>query len=188
MNQILLSSQRLSTNKVLNTGFLDVFELLQQYGPLDCLKMETDLPTFNLQLHWKELCPPPTPNSFKDLAGKKLTDYKFQYLGQFHYKDSPIKATTESFCSDFVNHNIQNCSLENTNWVNCTWLIDFLMHADSIDADNLRKETLFWRKENDGYTLALSSEAIDFKHAEQQKITFTDNFESYTWQHLTLFS
>lgn len=188
MNQMLLSSQRLSTNKVLNTGLLDVFELLQQFGALDCLKLKADLPAFSLQLHWKEVCPPSTPNSFKDLAGKKLQDYKFQYLGQFHYNDHPIQATTESFSSDFLNQNIQNSSLENTNWVNCTWLIDFLMNADNIDADILRKETLFWRKEKDGYCLALSSEAIDFKHAEQQKIYFKDNFESYTWQHLTLFS
>ncbi len=188
MNQILLSSERLNLNKVLSTGYFDVFELIKQHQSLSCLQLETEIPNLTLSLHWKELSTPETPHSFKDLAGKKLSDYKFQYLGNFQYQDQVIPALSESFRSDFTEQTIHDCSVETTGWFNCTWLVDFLMNAPSIDKDPLRKEKLFWRQENDSFCLSLSSEAIDYRHAEQQKFSFQLDYSSVSWQHLTLFA
>jgi hypothetical protein len=71
MNQILLSSERLKNNKILSTGYLDVFGLLKQHESLECIQLEAPIPSNKLSLHWKELSTPKTALSFRDLTGKK---------------------------------------------------------------------------------------------------------------------
>ena len=187
MNQLLLSSQRLNTGKVLQTGTIDVFETLQKHGKLDILNLKTDLPKKSLVLEWKEIKTPDTPQSFKDLVGKKLATYTFQYLGQFKYDNKVLTPATETFASSFPNQTIQNDQVESTGWLNCTWLIDFLMNATTIQAEPLRKEFLIWTKEGDKHILSLSVESNDMRSAEQEKFVFSNNFTSIAWEHTTLF-
>ena len=187
MNQLVLSSQRLKSNKILNSGILDVFELLQQHESLDCVKLSADIPEKGLFLHWNEVLTPAIPLSFKDLVGKKLLDYKFQYLGQFKFDNTIIEPESESFKSDFPDRNIHNCEIESTGWVNCSWLVDFLLNAKDIQENSLRSEMLFWKKEQNNLVLSLSVEAMDMRSAEQQKFIFGKNFSSIIWQHNTLF-
>ena len=188
MNQLLLSSQRLNAHKVLQTGSLNVFETLVQHGDLEGLTFSAALPEKPLVLEWKEVKTPETPQSFRDLVGKKLVEYKFQYLGQFKYDGEVINPATETFASSFPNKSIHNNELESTGWVNCTWLIDFLMNAKSIQDNPLRSEMLIWRAEKENFVLALSTEAFDNQSAEQEKFVFGDNFTTIAWEHKTLFS
>ncbi len=188
MNQLLLSSRRLESNKVLQSGYIDVFEMLQKHENSDCLNLSAELPEMSLTLHWKEVTTPATPESFKALSGKKLQEYKFQYLGQFKYNNLLISSESESFSSSFPDRNIHNCEIENTGWVNCTWLIDFLMNAKSIQENPLRSERLFWQKEKDNFVLSLSSEALDLRNAEQEKFLFNKEFTRISWSHTTLFA
>ena len=77
--------------------------------------------------------------------------------------------------------------IESTGWVNCSWLVDFLLNAKDIQENSLRKEMLFWKKEQNNLVLSLSVEAMDMRSAEQQKFIFGENFSSIIWQHNTLF-
>lgn len=188
MNQLLLSSQRLDTGKILQTGSIDVFETLQKHGKLDILHLKTDFPKKALVLDWKEVKTPSTPSSFKDLVGKKLSNYPFQYLGQFKYDNKVLTPAKEVFASSFPNQSIQNDQVENNGWLNCTWLLDFLMNANKIQAEPLRKEFLIWSQESNNYILSLSVESADMRSAEQEKFLFSNNFSSIAWEHQTLFS
>ena len=59
-------------------------------------------------LHWNEVLTPAIPISFRDLVGKKLLDYKFQYLGKFKFDNKIIEPEAETFKSDFPDRNIHN--------------------------------------------------------------------------------
>jgi hypothetical protein len=188
MNQLLLSSQRLDSNKVLQTGEFNVFEMLRKHGILDILNLKIAVPKKALMLEWKEIKTPKTPLSFKDLVGKKLMEYKFQYLGKFKYDGKYIDPATETFASSFPDRNIYNNEIKSTGWLNCTWLIDFLMNAAAIQANTLRQEFIIWNEEDKNYSLSLSTEAADMRSAEQEKFVFRNDFTTMTWEHMTLFS
>ncbi len=182
MNDLLLSSQRLSDQKVLATGSFDVLERLQK-NRADSVHLEMQIPFVKLELEWKEVLTPATSASFKDLVGKKMAEYKFQYLGQFKYNGKVIGKVTEAFSSAFVDQNIQEQLSESNTWVNCTWLVDFLMNAQ-----NKTNEKIILRLEGDQMVLALSTQATDGKSAEQQKYIFAANFETLAWEHHALFA
>lgn len=188
MTELLLSSQRLEQQKVLNTGKLDLLEALEKYDDLEIVQFEGKLPKETIILEWKEVQTPVTPTSFSDLVGKKLTEYKFQYLGQLTFGGNVIHAENEIFVADFPSQNISNASLESRGWLNCTWLLDFVMNAEAIQNDSLRNEGLIWRKNKEGFTLALSRESTDARHAEQEKFIFDTHFETVNWEHKVLFS
>jgi hypothetical protein len=188
MTELLLSSQRLGQQKVLNTGKLDLLEALQKLGNLEIVQLEGKLPKKSITLEWKEVKTPVTPASFSDLVGKKLAEYKFQYLGQLTFDDTIIEAEKETFVADFPDQNISNTSLESTGWVNCTWLLDFLMNAEAIQNDSLRNEGLIWRKNKEGFILSLSRESTDARHAEQEVFLFDPKFKTVNWKHNVLFS
>lgn len=188
MTELLLSSQRLGQQKVLGTGKLDLLEALQKYGDLEIIQLEGKLPKKTITLEWKEVKTPVTPTSFSDLAGKKLTEYKFQYLGQLTFDDDLVEAEQEVFIANFPDQNISNTSFDSTGWLNCTWLLDLLMNAEAIQNDSLRNEGLIWRKNKEGFTLALSRESNDGRHAEQEKFVFDPKFTTVNWEHHILFS
>jgi hypothetical protein len=188
MTELLLSSQRLEQQRVLCTGKLDLLETLQKYSDLEIVQFEGKLPKKAINLEWKEVKTPVTPTSFSDLAGKKLTEYKFQYLGKFSFDYDLIEAEKETFIANFPDQNISNTSLDSTGWVNCTWLLDFVMNAEAIQNDSLRNERLILRKNKEGFTLALSRESTDGRHAEQEKIIFDPKFKTVNWEHNVLFS
>lgn len=187
MTELLLSSQRLENFKVLQTGQLDVFEALKKHADLENILMETEVPKTSVLLEWKEVQTPNVPASIKDLAGKKLTEYKFQYLGQFTYKDKIIKVDGERFIANFPNENISNSEIQCTGWLNCTWLIDFLVNGTKIQEDALREECLTWRKNKKERFLCLSRESIDKRHKEQEQFIFSAAFDAITWEHNILF-
>ncbi|BDS12262.1 hypothetical protein [Aureispira anguillae] len=190
MNQLLLSSQRLETCKVLQNGKLNLFEALQKIASLELVNLEVELPESSIILEWKEVQTPATPQSFKDLVGKKLGEYKFQYLGRFIQEETPVEVKKEQFVARFPTENITDDTIENTGWVNCTWLIDFLVGADKIEKDGFRKEFLIWRKDEakKEYTLALSRESIHKASAEQEKFVFNEDLKTIAWDHQILFS
>ncbi len=167
---------------------MDVFGLLKRHESLECIQLEAPIPSNKLSLHWKELSTPKTALSFRDLAGKKLSDYKFQYLGHFQYGDQEINTVSESFSADFSERRIHDCSVQTTGWVNCTWLIDFLINAESIEIDPLRNEKLCWKQDKKTISLSLDTKAIDSSHTEHQKLCFNKEFDAVSWQHFTLFA
>lgn len=187
MNHLLLSSTRLHESKVLETGQLNVVEWLQEYADLDIIHLEAPLPEEALMLEWKEVSTPYTSSAMRDLVGKKLASYKFQYLGQFSYLDKAIEAKQESFLSSFPSQPIHKSKLETTGWFNCTWLIDFLVQAPKIAQDSLRNEFLTWRADDTRFLLSLSSENSNEGSAEQEMFVFDNCFETLSWEHTTLF-
>lgn len=188
MTELLLSSQRLEQQKVLHTGTLDLFEVLQKHGDLEMVQLEGKLPKKSIILEWKEVQTPVTPGSFSDLAGKKLTEYKFQYLGQLTIDGNLVVAGKETFVADFPDQNISKTSLESTGWLNFTWLLDLVMNAATIQDDSLRNERLIWRENREGFLLSLSRESTDARHAEQEKFIFDTKLETVNWEHNILFS
>lgn len=188
MTELLLSSQRLEQQKVLQTGKLDLLEALQKIRDLELVQLEGKLPKKSIILEWKEVQTPLTPTSFSDLAGKKLTEYKFQYLGQFTFDGNLVEAEKETFVANFPDQNISNTALESAGWLNCTWLLDFLMNAASIQNDSLRNEGLIWTESKEGFTLSLSRQSTDTRHAEQEKFLFDAKFKTLNWEHKVLFS
>jgi len=188
MTELLLSSQRLGQQKILDTGKLDLLEALQKHSNLEIVQLEGKLPKKSIMLEWKEVKTPVTPTSFSDLVGKKLAEYKFQYLGQLTFDNHVVAAEKETFVADFPDQNISNTSLESTGWLNCTWLLDFLMNAEAIQNDSLRNEGLIWRKNKEGFLLALSRESTDARHAEQEIFVFDPKFKIVNWKHRVLFS
>lgn len=188
MTELLLSSQRLEQEKVLHTDKLDLLEALQKHCNLEIVQIEGKLPKKSIILEWKEVHTPVTPASFSDLVGKKLAEYKFQYLGRLTFDGDLIEAEKENFVADFPDQNISNTSLDSTGWVNCTWLLDFLVNAEAIQNDTLRNEGLIWRKDKGAFTLSLSRESTDARHAEQEKFVFDTKFKTLNWTHHILFS
>lgn len=190
MSQILLSSQRLGSVKVLQEGSLDVFEALEQH-PEDCavLDLQSRPPKKTLRLEWKEVLTPATPSSVRDLAGKKLSEYKFQYLGRFTYDDEAVEVIEEHFAADFADAEvIHQASIESEGWVNCTWLVDFLINAPAIAEDSLRDERLVWHKEGKrGHILDLTRQSTDGRHEESQHFVFKDEYKTLEWSHETTF-
>lgn len=188
MKQLLLSGQNLNQQKVLETGTLDVFQLLeQQTSKNDWIEVRSDLPKGSLMLEWKEVRTPVIPTGLRDLVGKKMMAYNFQYIGRFSYNGVVLSNTEETFEANFPKENIHNNKNESEGWVNCTWLIDCLMNSAKIGQDSLRKELLIWDKNPEGYELVLGHEAIDYQNGEQQKFVFSEGFDHLTWQHLILF-
>lgn len=98
MDQLLLSSQRLSNQKVLSTGTIDVFQLLEKQTT-DSIILDAPTPSHRLELEWKEVVTPSTSTGFRDLVGKQMATYKFQYIGQFKYNGVAITTVVESFAS-----------------------------------------------------------------------------------------
>lgn len=191
MNQLLLSSQRLSSAKMLQTGKLDVFEALEKHDD-DCasLDLSSRPPKKTLLLEWKEFITPATPDTMRDLSGKKLSEYKFQYLGRFTYGDEPVKVTQEIFEASLGNDkSIHHDVVESEGWVNCTWLVDFLVNAAAIQTDSLRDERLIWHKEGKkGHVLDLMRHSFDGKVQEEEHFIFKDDYQILEWSHCTTFN
>lgn len=187
MTELLLSSQRLEQQKVLSTGKFDLSQAMEQLKKSGVFELEGKFPE-NVSLEWKEVQTPATPASFSDLAGKKLTEYKFQYLGQFIVNGNMVTAEKELFVSNFPDQNISNTSLDSTGWLNCTWLLDLLMNGATIAQDSLRIERLICKEDKEGLTIALSRQSTDKRHAEQEKFVFDAKFTSVHWEHTVLFS
>lgn len=187
MTELLLSSQRLEEQKVLSTGKLDLSEAMEQLKESGIFELDGKFPE-NVILEWKEVQTPATPTSFSDLAGKKLTEYKFQYLGQFIVDETIVAADKELFIANFPDQNISNTSFDSTGWLNCTWLLDLVMNAATISQDSLRIERLICNEAKEGFTIALSRQSTDKRHAEQEKFVFDAKFASVNWEHTVLFS
>ncbi|WMX17225.1 MULTISPECIES: hypothetical protein [unclassified Aureispira] len=187
MTELLLSSQRLAEQKVWCTGKLDLFDALQKHHNLKIIDFAAELPQESIFLEWKEVQTPVTPASVSDLVGKKLTEYKFQYLGQLSSNGTLVEVEKEIFQADFPEQNISKTSLDSTGSLNCTWLLDFVMNAPAIQEDTLRNERLIWRKEKEGFVLALSRESTDGRHAEQEKFIFDAELKVVNWEHQILF-
>lgn len=182
MQQLLLSSHRLEAQKVLNTGSINVFEQLKKNAN-PAISIPSDVPKGDLILEWKEVVTPDTTAGLKDLVGKKLATYKFQYIGQFIYDGAVVEPVGEQFVAGLDTQVIHNQTLPSQGWVNCTWLVDFML--SSKDGKN---EKLVWRKEEDYLVFSMSTEAIDHTSAEQQKIAFSTDFSQLKWVHKVLFA
>lgn len=188
MSQILLSAQRLAQGKVLQTGQLNVFEALKGHKKLDVVFLEKSKLKNKLELEWKEVHTPKLSNSYKDLAGKKLGEYKFQYLGRFLVDGKAVEVEGENFTSRFSAQEISNDDVANEGWVNCTWLIDFLMRADQIQHDTTSDEQLSVYEEDKKIVLELHRDATDKSSSEQERFIFTKNLKKLTWEHEVLFA
>lgn len=184
LKPLFLSSQRLHPTENAQTGKIDVFEALSNCdSTLDCLELTSRPPSKKLILEWKEVVTPIVPATMHSLVGKKLATYKFQYLGQFYYGDELVEVASEQFAATFQDgETICNCDLESEGWVNCTWLIDFLMNAEAISQNILRQEQLHWHKEGKkGHFLEINNIATDGRSQEQQYFVFKDDYQKLEW-------
>ncbi len=182
MQQLLLSSNRLGAQKVLSTGSINVFEQLQKNAN-SAIVLDAKIPKGDLILEWKEVTTPATSTGLVDLVGKKLATYKFQYLGQFSYNGEVINPVGEQFVAGFDSEKIHDATVSSEGWVNCTWLVDFMMNNKEG-----QHEKISWRKEEGGFVLAMSTEATDYTSAEQQKISFSKKYTELEWKHQVLFA
>ncbi len=187
MSELLLSAQRLSQEKVLQTGKLNVLETLENHRELEIVILERKRFKQELELEWKEIHTPNTPKSYQDLVGKKLGEYKFQYLGRFLVDGQPVKVKEENFSTRINSDDVTNDSLENEGWVNCTWLIDFLMRAERIQHDSTSNEQLSLYNKGKRLILELHREATDKSSIEQERFSFSKDLEDLIWEHDTLF-
>ena len=182
LNHLLLSSERLSEQKVLATGSLSMFELLQKHST-DNIDLQAAIPPSALELEWKETPTPTTPNSMSDLVGKKMARYKFQYLGRFKYEGKIITSSHETFASAVDEKTIQNHAINGEGWVNCTWLVDLLMNATTKP-----DEFIAWEEHNDNWVLTLRYQSIGKTSTEHQKFVFSNDFTSLHWEHTIAFT
>lgn len=187
LKSLLLSSLRFQPSEHAQTGKIDVFEILDNLNKedngLNCVELTSRPPSKKLILEWKEVATPQVPSSMRDLVGKKLASCKFQYFGKFHYGEDEVNVSAEHFAASFQNGEaIYDCTLESEGWVNCTWLVDFLMNAATICQDSLRQEQLHWHKEGKkGHFLNLSSVETDSSSQEQQYFVFKDDYQTLEW-------
>jgi hypothetical protein len=187
MSELLLSARRLSQEKTLQTGKLNVLETLEKHRDLDIVNLERKRFNQELELEWKEVYTPNTPNSYRDLVGKKLSEYKFQYLGRFLVDGKPVEVAAENFSTRLKSDDITNNSVENDGWVNCTWLVDFLMRAKHIQEDETTKEELSLYNKGKHVVLELHRHTLDKRSAEQERFLFTKDLETLTWEHEAAF-
>lgn len=188
MSQILLSSQRLAQEKTLQTGQFSIFKAFKEKKGLENIIIEQEKFKQELILEWKELRTPSTPSSYKDLAGKKLGEYKFQYLGRFLVDGKAVEVKEENFTNRFAHQDITNDSLENEGWVNCTWLLDFLTRAEQIQEDGTRDEQLSWYEKDGCQVLELHRDTTDGSSNEQERFIFSKDLKELTWEHEVLFA
>lgn len=188
MSHILLSSHRLAQGAVLQTGQLSVFEAFKKNKDLEKVIIEQDEFKKELVLEWKELKTPSTASGYQDLVGKKLGEYKFQYLGRFLVDGKAVEVKEENFTNRFPSQDITHDSLENEGWVNCTWLLDFLTRAELIQQDSNREEQLSWYEQDGRQILELHRDTTDKSSSEQERFIFSKNLKELTWEHEVLFA
>ncbi|MGH1339315.1 MAG: hypothetical protein ACRBFS_24565 [Aureispira sp.] len=188
MSQLLLSAQRLAQGNVLQTGQLNVFEALKGHKDLEVVIVEQENFQQELVLEWQEVRTPRTPDSYKDLVGKKLGEYKFQYLGRFLVNGTPVEVKAENFTSRFAKDDITNDDVVNEGWVNCTWLVDFLTRAARIQHDSNSDEQLSWYEQEGCRVLELHRDVTDKTSSEQERFIFSEDLKELTWEHETWFA
>ena len=191
MEQLILTSHNFAQTKRQAKGSFSLFSKLEKIADYDNVFIETDIPKIELQLNWEECF---TPNvlykPFMPLVSPKLYAYKFQYFGAFSVDgvklscgDENSELCCELFEAKMKNELIFRAENKKSELCNCSWLIDFLLHAEKIASDTLSNETLVWQQVNDGYEFVLEVQQTDKKLTERQIIYFQNNFESVSWQH-----
>lgn len=188
MSELLLSSKRLASDHPLQEGKLDVFDALKKFKDLPNVLVEQDDWKQELILEWKEVRTPATPSGYNDLVGKKLGEYKFQYLGRFLLDGNPVSIEKEQFTNCFTKEKITDDAIENQGWLNCTWLVDFLVNAKEIGQDTTRDEQLSWYSKDETWVLELHCKSIGDVSRDQEHITFGKDLKTVTWAHVTWFA
>lgn len=178
-----LSSKRLTTDTPLQEGELNVFEALNNHKDLPNVIVEQDDVKQKLILKWKEVRTPHTLPGYEDLVGKKLGEYKFQYLGQLWLNDKLITIEQEQFMNCFTKEKITKETIEKPEWCNCTWLVDFLVNAKNIGA-----EQLSWYAKDEMWVLELHRRSIGDSSRDQEHFTFDKEFKTLSWKHVTWFA
>lgn len=188
MSQLLLSAQRLAQETILQTGQINVFEALKKQKKLDVITLEQEDFKQELVLEWQEVHTPSTPNSYSSLIGKKLGEYKFQYLGRFLVDGKAVEIEGENFTNRFSTEVITNDNMNNEGWVNCTWLIDFLTRAETIQHDHCSNEQLSLYEKDDRLVVELHRDVTGRSSSEQERFIFSKDLEQLTWEHEVMFA
>ncbi|MFK7795810.1 MAG: hypothetical protein AB8E82_00045 [Aureispira sp.] len=183
-----LSSERLATDAPLQEGEINVFETLKKHKKLPQVIVEEDDFKQELILKWKEIRTPRTLPGYKDLVGKKLAEYKFQYLGQFVLNGNPVNIEQEKFINRFTKEKITKETIESSGWCNCTWLIDFLANAKGIGQDTTRDEQLSWYSNDETWVLELHRKSIGDTSRDQEHFAFDKDLKKLRWKHVTWFA
>lgn len=190
MEKFLLTSRNLANSKRQGAGQLSVFEQLQRIADFENVHIDADFPEQELILHWEECFTPLyATRSFRELISAKLYSYKFQYLAAFEFGEQKIKcggtegSNCETFAARMENRLVFRSLTQESKQCNCTWLIDFLLNAESIASDPLRNEKIIWQQTRIGYELVLEQSQNKGKITERQIFSFQNQFESLSWGH-----
>ncbi|MCP4442507.1 MAG: hypothetical protein GY810_26675 [Aureispira sp.] len=191
MEQLVLTSSNLSKRKEWSSGSINVSEIVSKWqeNTPDNVSIDAKLSKKELILDWSEVSTPKQLPGFRDLVGRHLASYKFQYLGEFKHGKHKIKGKSKAdgkayeYNAAYVD-TFQRFAYESSQagegQCNSTWLIDFLHNAEKISEDPLRSETLKITNHEDGhfqFLLQKNSDSGDL--IEFQTITFSTD-----WKHM----
>lgn len=197
MEQLVLTSNNLSKRKEWSSGSLNVTEILQTWKENcpDNVSIDGTLPKKELILNWSEVSTPKQLSGFRDLLGRHLLSYPFQYLGEFKYGKKKIKGQSKDnesayeYVAIYIDNDkrfAQETSQAGEGQCNCTWLIDFLQNAEKISLDSLRNETLQISTDEDGYFQFLLQKVSDNSSLiEFQTISFTKDWKFMDYEYYT---
>lgn len=193
MEQFLLTSRNLSRKKSQGSGQLKFFEKLRAIAAIDNVYIEAAIPEKELLLNWNEFYTPTyAVNGFKKLISDKLYSYNFQYLVSFNYDDDSMVShadephNMEGFSALLDEQVVFRSKSEESERCNCTWLIDFLLHAANIEKDCLREERLIWQATATGYEIVLELNRMYSEAKERQVISFQNQFKTVSWNHYVM--
>lgn len=192
MEKFILTSQNLKDKKRQGKGSFSLFSRLEQIADFDCVFIEADLPDFELQLNWEECFTPQLMNlAFMPLISPKLYTFKFQYLGNFSKFEKALElgdegelGFSEFFEAVMSEKQVFKSIVSQSEFCNCSWLVEFLFQSEKICSDPTRTERLIWQQVSDGYEIVLESEQNSKKLTERQVFLFQNNFETVSWQHI----
>ena len=195
MEKYLLTARNLAHNKRQGSGKLSLWDRLERIADFENIHIDAPFPEQTLHLNWEECFTPLyAKEPFRELISPRLFSYKFQYLASFEYAEHPIKCgggegvNCETFTAKMNDRLVFRSLTQESKQCNCTWLIDFLLHAEKIASDPLRNESLIWQESGVGYELVLEDTQNSEKIKERQIFSFQNQFESLSWMHdITIF-
>lgn len=192
MEKLILTSQNFKDRKIQAKGSLDLFQKIKNITSLEHVFIEADFPEDTVFLNWEEYAlPHHYAAPFQPLLSPKMYEYKFQYFAGFQKNNSKLRCASDSesgFCERFTakvkNEPVFLSQDSSSCLCNVSWLLDFLINAQKLNADMLRNEKLIWQKSAYAYELVLESKALNKKISEIQVFSFQNNFEYVSWQHI----
>lgn len=197
MEQLVLTSSNLSKRKEWSSGSINLTEILQQWQK-DCpdnVHIDIVLPKKDLTLAWSEVSTPKQLTGFRDLVGRQLLSYPFQYLGVFNYGKKKIEGQSKDdgkvyeYVAVYMDNDrrfAHETMQAGDGSCNCTWLIDFLQNAEKISSDLSRNDTLQITTDDEKcvqFLLQKNSDRGDL--IEFQSIRFSSGWKDVDYEYYT---